>query len=734
MGFTLKTGFEKPGLSVGRNALASTLRLMRTAARRGAWLPQFALASLLLAGIALVDSRQALSDLRVAPVWFDQNPVGSLPDWHYRVPVTLPAGSVNSTAVIDVDFAALLAQLGISGTFDGNSPRVVRANGSLSTFQEFTDSVYGGATDAGGNARGEIRFLLEDAAPATYYLYFDITENGVKPANPQTPINANFERGATGQEDPTGWSGAKVNAAFDAQVRPGETPLVTSATFNPPPPLPQLTDGTPFSGSFSYLLGARTNDDPVTFTDPNNPATQLNRTFTVPATNPGNLTFRYRLEGWDSSDDNQNARWDIYRITLTGAATQELVGPSAASPNYVTYPFAPNKGTEQVNTSRSGYNHYNGWDTDLNGNHYAGMTIAKGAEPWFTRTVSLAAFAGQSVTLRFASNHTTSERSWMHVDDVEWSVVNASLGTPEGFGVNITAPNDTAVTTVSSYNFGDTLLLAAVVDADPAGAGNPVTADVINELGATVASGVRLYNDGTHGDAVAGDGSWTNDGSVPADPTYTFSGTDPTGSNWQVQVFAADGSTSTVGAPNGLVHIPGQPNTPVNAANFHNVDAQVFTLAGPDILLMKLMQTEYDPFNLTVNPKAIPGARIRYTINASNQGTGAADNNSVVITDNVPANTEFCVADPCAQGLDPVRFIDGPGANAPSGLAFSYATDVSYSSDPGPAYTYGYPPSADADGYDAAVTSVRIAPTGAFLAPSGGGNPGFNLELRVRVQ
>jgi hypothetical protein len=246
MGFTLKTGFEKPGLSVGRNALASTLRMMRTAARRGAWLPQFALASLLLAGIALVDSRQALSDLRVAPVWFDQNPVGSLPDWHYRVSVTLPAGSVNSTAVVDVDFAALLAQLGISGTFDGNSPRVVRANGSLSTFQEFTDSVYGGATDAGGNARGEIRFLLEDAAPATYYLYFDITENGAKPANPQTPINANFERGATGQEDPTGWSGAKANAAFDAQVRPGETPLVTSATFTPAPPLPQLTDGTPF--------------------------------------------------------------------------------------------------------------------------------------------------------------------------------------------------------------------------------------------------------------------------------------------------------------------------------------------------------------------------------------------------------------------------------------------------------------------------------------------------------
>ncbi len=183
-------------------------------------------------------------------------------------------------------------------------------------------------------------------------------------------------------------------------------------------------------------------------------------------------------------------------------------------------------------------------------------------------------------------------------------------------------------TTASSYNFGDTLSLSVVVDADPAAAGNPVTADVINEPGATVATAVRLYNDGTHGDTTAGDNTWTNDGSIPADPTYTFTGTDPIGSNWLLRVFAADASTSTTGAPNGLVHINGQPNTPVTAANFHNIDEQIFTLAGPDILLVKLMQTEYAPFNLTVNPKAIPGARIRYTINTSNQGTGTADNNS----------------------------------------------------------------------------------------------------------
>jgi len=517
-------------------------------------------------------------------------------------------------------------------------------------------------------------------------------------------------------------------------VRPSESPNVTSNTFNPAPPLPQATDGTPFTGSFSYLLGARSNNEPASFTNANNPATRLTRSFIVPASNPGNLTFRYRIEGWDSSTDNQTTRWDIYRVTLLGNTTQELVGPSSGSPTYANFPFAPNRGTSQANGSRSGYNQYNGWDTDTNGNHHAGMTIANGAEPWFTRTVSLAAFAGQTVTLRFTSNHTTVERSWMHVDDIEWSVITPVLGTAEAFGINISTPNDTAVTTASSYNINDTLGIRVSVDADPTGSGNPVTADVIDENGTTVATGVRLYNDGTHGDVAANDATWSNDGSVLADPTYIFSGSDPTGSNWLIRVFAADASGSTIAAPKGLLHRSGQPNTPVTQANYYNVDEQVFTLAGPDIRMEKQSKTEYDPYNLGVFPKAIPGSRVLYTLNVYNQGSGPTDPD-IVITDEVPANTQFCAADPCAQGQDPVRFIDGSGANDSSGLTFSYAAHVSYSNDAGPLYVYDYPANPDpVTGYDAAITSIRIAPTGALLAPSGSGNPGFTLEFRVGVQ
>ncbi|MEW6254051.1 MAG: hypothetical protein AB1716_25670, partial [Planctomycetota bacterium] len=144
----------------------------------------------------------------VSAAWFN-------PAWNYRVPINVPAGaSVNSTVRVDVDFNAMLSAMGVTGTFDVNSPRVVRPVDTLSATQEFTDTVYAGVTDAAGNGRGEIRFILQDAGPATYYLYFDITANGPKAANPQMPINGNFERGGTGTATPPGWAAsARSNAA-----------------------------------------------------------------------------------------------------------------------------------------------------------------------------------------------------------------------------------------------------------------------------------------------------------------------------------------------------------------------------------------------------------------------------------------------------------------------------------------------------------------------------------------
>jgi hypothetical protein len=44
-----------------------------------------------------------------------------------------------------------------------------------------------------------------------------------------------------------------------------------------------------------------------------------------------------------------------------------------------------------------------------------------------------------------------------------------------------------------------------------------------------------------------------------------------------------------------------------------------------------------------------------------------------------------------------------------------------------------YTPVPDADGYDAAVRAVRIAPTGVMSA-AGGGSPSFTIQFRIRIR
>lgn len=679
----------------------------------------------------------ARADLRT-PAWYDQNAAGSVPDWHYRVPVTVPAGaSVNSTVRVDVNFNALLTQLGVSGTFDVNSPRVVRPNGTLAAAQEFTDAVFAGATDATGDGKGEVRFLLEDAGPATYFVYFDITQNGSKPANPQPPINGNFEQSAVaGTQNPPGWTAVKAagGATYDAQVRPSENlpittdgALVGNATGDGALP-GRTTNGTPNTGGFSYLIGARSaNEVAVT-----NPAVTLSRTIVVPASSPGNLVIRYRVEGWDAGA-NASTNYDFLRIAVVGSVTTEIVGPTAG--NYTTFPFSPNLGANQASGTASGYGQYNGWDTDTAGTHRSGMTVARGAEPWWTRTFDLTPFAGQTVTLRFTSSHATQYRSWFHIDDVEWSVVSGTLGTPQGFGANLILPNDTAAGAASAYVAGNRLVIRARVDAIPAAATNPVTADVIDQNGTAVAAGVRLYNDGTHGDAVAGDNIWTNDGSVPADPTYTFLASDPAGTNWLVRVFARDGSSSTIGSANGLIRIPGQPNSPATQANFYNIDEQVFTFSGPPTMT-KVSAVISDPVNGVTNPKRIPGAIIEYTLLITNPGI-AMTSNSVVMIDALDPNTSLVVTDIAGAGSGPVAFAQGTVA---SGLTYTFTNAASATDDveffnatSGGARITTLTP--NALGCDASVRRIEINPKGVFADGTAvGTDPSFTLRFRVCIR
>jgi uncharacterized repeat protein (TIGR01451 family) len=570
----------------------------------------------------------AQADLQSAPIWYDQNAVTTTPDWHYRVPINVPAGTaINATIKVDVDFAALMTTLGISGTFDVNSPRVVRSTGGLATRQEYTDTVYAGATDVTGNARGEVRFLLEDAGAVTYYLYFDIIENIAKSANPQVPINGNFEFGAVGAATPPGWTtSTKVNAAFDTQIRGSESPSITTngATLNNP----FTTDGTPKTGGQSYLIGARTNNEAVT----NANATRLDRTIAVPTgAAAGNLVVRWRPEGWDSNINGGVSGFDQFKVSVVtaGGVVTQIVGPTAG--NYAANPFSPAYGTAGITAIAPGYGAYNSWDMGTNTTpHTQGMTVGYNAQPWWTINYSLAAFAGQTVTLRIETGHVMSYRSWASVDDVEWSVVTANLGSPQGFGVNITSPAP-----AGSYAPGQGIPITVQVDANPTASTNPVSVAIVDAGGAVIASGFILYNDGTHGDVTAGDAIWSNNNNVLAQPAPTIPLSAGSGSGYFLRTYGKDASTSTISAQNGLVRGPGTGAAAEIQANYWNIDEQPFSVAGAAISVSKNMQVLSDPTSGITNPKAIPGAVLRYCILVTNAGPATAT--SVSIVDPLPS-------------------------------------------------------------------------------------------------
>ena len=200
----------------------------------------------------------------------------------------------------------------------------------------------------------------------------------------------------------------------------------------------------------------------------------------------------------------------------------------------------------------------------------------------------------------------------------------------------------------------------------------------------------------------------------PADGTKTFeyasymiSGADPTGT-WTALVTANEGTEGVVS----------------------HTAAGTFTVRhAPSITVLKTVQTISDPVNLGVNPKAIPGAYLNYTIIATNSGSGYADADTTYIVDAIPNNTELFI-DLTGPGSGPIAFTP-----ANSGLTFDLATDMFYSTvgSAGPWTQWSAsPPAADANGVNSTVKAIRVDPQGIFAAAISG-NTSFSITFRVRI-
>jgi hypothetical protein len=160
----------------------------------------------------------------------------------------------------------------------------------------------------------------------------------------------------------------------------------------------------------------------------------------------------------------------------------------------------------------------------------------------------------------------------------------------------------------------------------------------------------------------------------------------------------------------------------------------LLTPTPPDILILKSVQAYSDPVNLQNNPKAIPGAVMIFTIHITNRG-GSVDSDTVVITDPMPANTMIFANDINGAGSGPLVITEGTSV---SGLSYAFdslgsTTDnISFSNDNG--VSYAYTPIPNVDGYDSAVTDIKVSLGGTFNASSGAPHPSTSISFRVIVQ
>jgi hypothetical protein len=159
----------------------------------------------------------------------------------------------------------------------------------------------------------------------------------------------------------------------------------------------------------------------------------------------------------------------------------------------------------------------------------------------------------------------------------------------------------------------------------------------------------------------------------------------------------------------------------------------VVVTGGPALRVTKTVAPVSDPINGATNPKSIPGSVQLYNVRVTNQGSGPVDNDAVLIVDPVPANTQMFVGNLGAPGSGPIAFVNGSPSSA---LTFTFTAlnsltdDVDFSNDSGATWTYV--PVPDANGYDAAVTTLRLRPKGT-MPGNAGGDPYFELRFRVLV-
>jgi uncharacterized repeat protein (TIGR01451 family) len=208
---------------------------------------------------------------------------------------------------------------------------------------------------------------------------------------------------------------------------------------------------------------------------------------------------------------------------------------------------------------------------------------------------------------------------------------------------------------------------------------------------------------------------------VAAGTAYTLgeaaSGTTNLGQYSSAMVCTNAASSSTV-----LPSTPGGSVTPQMGDVISCVITNTRRASNATLDMTKTSALVSDPVNGTTNPKAIPGAIVRYSFQVQNSGPAAVDNNTLLIVDTLPLQITV------GSAASPIFTQGSPS----SGLTFSSATDIRYSNSATKPATFAACTYTPVAAYDPAVKFVCLRPQGA-MAGSTGTPPSFTISLQAQM-
>lgn len=200
-------------------------------------------------------------------------------------------------------------------------------------------------------------------------------------------------------------------------------------------------------------------------------------------------------------------------------------------------------------------------------------------------------------------------------------------------------------------------------------------------------------------------------------------------------VIIATASTSFLASdPIGLWKQASALNIPV-AAGTHRFEVVLpnpanFDLASlvfkPALVISKTSTTVSDGISAS-NAKSLPSAIMEYTISATSPSAYTVSSNTIFIGDSTPANMAMVVTNIAGAGSGPALFTAGSSALTYNFTSLASATDdIEFSDNNGATWTYT--PTANANGVDPLVTTVRLRPKGTMAASS---TMSFRLRYRI---